>query len=441
MARSGLAAARLCLREGARPLCLDIRRPAGIDEALASLESAGARFHWGPHPVSALEGAKAIVKSPGIPDEIDFLVQARSLGIAVYSELEFASRFARGPIYGITGTNGKSTTTAWAADMLVRCGCACELVGNIGRPISEGVMSAASSTPLVTEISSFQLEGIETFHPAGAALLNLTADHLDRHRDLASYREAKMRIFRNQTATDHAVLGEQEDLASEVARRFAPRLLRFRAEDRGEEGAFLRGERIVVRFEGRELLLCGAGDLSLPGGHNRANALAALALLAPLDLPVDGLLASLTRFEGLAHRLEPAGTIGGIRYVNDSKATNTASLATALAAFASPLVLLAGGRGKGQDFGVVAESVQERCRAVILFGESAEVIRAAWGTQLCEVVADLAAAVDHAASIARPGEIVLLSPGCASFDQFRDYEHRGDDFRRFVACLETRREK
>jgi UDP-N-acetylmuramoylalanine--D-glutamate ligase len=435
MARSGFAAARLLIKEGARPLCLDLRRPADSESALADLERGGASFAWGPHDSSLLQGIERIIKSPGVRSEIDFLEQARARGIPIWSEIELAARCARGQILGVTGTNGKSTTTAWTADMLRRCGRDCELVGNIGRPISEGVLQASEDAVLVTEISSFQLEEVETFRPKGAALLNLTADHLDRHGDFDAYKEAKMRIFQNQTDEDHAVLGEQNEIADEVARRFSPRLLRFRLEDHGEEGAAIRGSTILTRHRGTETVLAKADELSLPGFHNLANALASLALLAPFRLPMDGLLDSLRGFAGLPHRLERIVESEAVLYVNDSKATNAESMMTALVAYTAPLILLAGGRGKGQDFTGSARLVRERCRKVILFGEAAREIAAAWGEDLCEVVEDLAEALRGAHRDARAGEIVLLSPACASFDQFRDYEERGDRFRGLVREL------
>lgn len=440
-ARSGLAAARLCVREGAKTVCLDLNKPPGEDSALRFLESAGAEFIWGPHPAGLLDDLDLIVKSPGVPGEIGFLEAARGKGIPIWSELELAGRFTTAPILGITGTNGKSTTAAWAADMLVRCGKACELVGNIGRPISDGVLLGDPTAILVTEVSSFQLEDIESFRPVCAALLNLTADHLDRHHDLDTYREAKMRIFMNQTEEDHAVLGDQDELADEVARRFRPRLLRFLLEDKGEDGAFCRSGRVVTRIRGRERDLCDVGEIALPGRHNVQNALAVIALLAPFDLPEEGTVGSLRTFPGLPHRLQTVATIDGVSYVNDSKDTNTDSLVIALAAFEEPLILLAGGRDKGQDFGPLAGSVRERCRKVVLFGEAAETMLAAWGSDICEVVPDLAAAVAHARAVARPGEIVLLSPACASFDQFSDYEERGEHFSKLVRKLAPAQEE
>jgi UDP-N-acetylmuramoylalanine--D-glutamate ligase len=437
MARSGFAAAALCLREGARPICLDLERPAGEEGRLAELEAAGARMIWGPHPSELLGRLGAIVKSPGVPGEIGFLAEARRRGIPIWSEVELAARCARGPILGITGTNGKSTTTAWAADLLRSCSFQHELCGNIGRPISDAVLHAEEGSILVTEISSFQLEDVAAFRPQGAALLNFTPDHLDRHPDLASYREAKMRIFENQSDDQHAVLGEQDDLAEEVSRRFRSRILRFRLADRGEEGAFARDGRLGIRLGGKETILCPEGELSLPGPHNRANALAALAIVAPLGPSPDGLVASLTTFSGLPHRLERVATIGSVLYVNDSKATNTDSLSVALEAFDAPLILLAGGRDKGQDFRPLADRVRKRCRKVLLFGESAASIRRQWGPDLCEELGEMAAAVDRAHALAEPGEIVLLSPACASFDQFANYEQRGDRFREFVRGLES----
>ncbi|MBD3162843.1 MAG: UDP-N-acetylmuramoyl-L-alanine--D-glutamate ligase [Candidatus Eisenbacteria bacterium] len=432
MARSGFGAVRLALRENARPIGLDLRRPGERDEQIRALESRGARFVWGPHPIDLLDEVDRVVKSPGVPSTIPFLVAARERGLAIVSEVELAASVAERPILAITGTNGKSTTTAWAADMVRRGGRAAEPVGNIGRSLSEGVLDAPPEAILVAEISSFQLEEIETFHPAGAALLNLTPDHLDRHADLSAYREAKMRIFSNQREADHAVLGEDEDLAEEVRRRFRPRIFRFRLADRGEEGSVLRDGRVLLRIGSTERTLCSDAEVALPGRHNRENALAALALVAPLGLAEEGLVESLRRFPGLPHRLERIETIESVDYVNDSKATNVDSLVIALAAFDARLILLAGGRGKGQDFAAAREPVRAHCRRVGLFGEAAETIRSAWGADRCERFPDLEEAFLWARATARPGEIVLLSPACASFDQFRDFEERGDRFRRLV---------
>ncbi len=432
LARSGLGAVRLSLAAGARPIGLDLREPAEHREEIARLESRGAAFIFGEHSIERLREADRIVKSPGVPSEIPFLVEARRLGIPIWSEIELACRYAAGTILAITGTNGKSTTTAWAADLVKRAARPHELAGNIGRSFADAVLESADETIFVVEISSFQLEEIEVFRPRGAALLNLTPDHLDRHGGLAAYREAKMRLFANQTQEDHAVLGPDDGIAAEVARRFRPRILRFRREDRGEEGAFIRDGRIGLRWNGGESLLCGAGELSLPGPHNRENALAALALVAPLGLPMESLVESLRSFPGLPHRLERIAEIGGVLFVNDSKATNVDSLATALEAFDAPLLLLAGGRDKGQDFRGIAAQVRRRCRRAYLFGESAGKIRGQWGEDLCGRYDDLESALEEAAAGARPGEIVLLSPACASFDQFQSYEERGDRFRDLV---------
>lgn len=435
MARSGVAAARLCLADGADVVCLDLRRPEGADEDLTYLKAGGAEFHWGPHPLAALSGVTRIIKSPGVRGEIELLNEARGRGIPIWSELELGFRRARGAVVAITGTNGKSTTTAWAADLLARAAIPYELAGNIGRPLADAVMEAEPGAVLVTEVSSFQLEDTESFRPRCAALLNLTPDHIDRHGDLARYREAKMRMFARQSSADYAVLGEQEDLASEVAARFRPRVLRFLFEDRGHEGAFVRSGTIITRFEGVEREYVPVGELSLPGPHNVANAMAALCLLLPLGVPTEVAREGLRRFPGLEHRLERVAVSHGVTYVNDSKATNTDSLVTALRAFTSPLLLLAGGRDKGQDFSPLRELVRSRSKRVLLFGESEETIRRAWGEDLCDLCGDMATALKHARETAEQGDTVLLSPACASFDQFRDYEDRGRQFRRLVIEL------
>jgi UDP-N-acetylmuramoylalanine--D-glutamate ligase len=382
-----------------------------------------------------LEGISRVVKSPGVRGEVAFLQAARKRDLPIWSELELASRMTDGDIIAITGTNGKSTTTAWVAHILTQAGIANELAGNIGRPISDAVMTARPGSVFVTEVSSFQLEDIESFRPASATILNLTPDHLDRHGGMAQYREAKMRLFMNQRQNDHAVLGEQEDIVEEVDRRFEMSILRFLQKDRGYDGAFLRDGMIVSRYLGVEENLMPASDLALPGPHNLANALAAICLLLPMGLRHVDMTQSLRTFSGLPHRLERVASLEGVLYVNDSKATNTDSLETALHAFKAPLILLAGGRDKGQDFRPLRDLVRRRCRSVLLFGECEAALREAWGADLCRLNGDLAAALRRARIEAVTGDIVLLSPACASFDQFRDYEDRGNQFRELVQAV------
>lgn len=507
LARSGLAAARLLHARGARLRLLGLEGPSRPDLAarLQELVEAGADLRLGPHDPAALEDVDLVVKSPGVSSEIPFLVAARSQGVPIVGELEIAALAAAGPIVAITGTNGKSTTTAWVGHMLETGGFAPEVVGNIGRPFADGVLARPEAT-FVVEVSSFQLEDTRTFHPRVATLLNLTPDHLDRHHTMEAYAGAKARIFAQQNTDDLAVLGGGPELES-----FLPPL-RARVLRTGEvpgggshpapagsgaapggvrapggarpngaatdgSGVFLRGDTLVLRAgadwpevrvvspggavgepreragahaaqraasapatrppwettDPEEVVLLSRGELALPGAHNLENAMAAAATAAAAGAPIAAIVDSLRTFPGLAHRLENVGEVAGVVCVNDSKATNVDSLVVALRAFPERVHLIAGGVGKGQDFAPVAPLVRERTRSVHLIGESAEILASAWAGADLRRSDSLAAALDGALGLARPGERILLSPGCASFDMFRDFEDRGDQFRDLVA--------
>jgi UDP-N-acetylmuramoylalanine--D-glutamate ligase len=422
-----------------------------------------------------------IVKSPGVSPQIPFLDAARAAGVPIVGELEISSLAADGPIVAITGTNGKSTTTAWVGHMLVAAGMEVEVAGNIGRPFAEAVLERPHAN-FVVEVSSFQLEDTRTFRPRVATLLNLTPDHLDRHGSMDAYAEAKSRIFRNQTGEDFAVLGPGPEL-DPFAVTARARVLRTgrtdpsdassasgggpawanplgpvgsndvasgakssggtpspaetradRSARHGSDGVRLEGDVLVLRLGGQapERLLRSA-ELALPGAHNLENAMAAAATAAAAGVPTEAIVRSLRTFPGLAHRLEPVGEVGGVICVNDSKATNVSSLQVALEAFPAPVHLIAGGVGKGQDFRPVAALVRDRTRSVHLIGESAAVLAEAWAGAQIHRAGSLEGALDAALTLARPGERVLLSPGCASFDMFRDFEDRGDQFRALVA--------
>jgi len=438
LARSGWGAARLLCARGARVDLLDLEAPSGTEEAalLDRLIGQGARPRFGPHDPAWLAEIALLVKSPGVSGSIPFLQEARRRGIPIIGELELAFLAARGPVLAITGTNGKSTTTAWAGDILRRAGQAHHVAGNIGRAFSEAVLEDPERI-FVLEVSSFQLEDTRAFHPRVAVILNLTPDHLDRHGDLRAYLEAKLRIFERQETDDVALLGPDEDLARRARPRIRGRLLRFAAADTGEDGAFLRGEMLFLRRGGREVPLLPRGDLSLPGPHNLENALAAAASTAALGAEAEAIRASLAGFPGLPHRLEPVGSIGGVRFVNDSKATNTDSLAVALRSFTGKVTLIAGGRDKGQDFGPLRDLVQSRVARLILIGEAREKMEEAWAGVPSRRAGSLEEAVEMALGSCRAGETVLLSPACASFDMFADYEDRGERFR--AAVLARRR--
>ncbi len=432
LARSGLGAARLLIDHDCTVELLDLKTPAGHESQLEELRAAGIPLRIGPHDPAWLRGYDLIVKSPGVPAEIPFLAEARRLGVCVIGELELAFLAAEGPVLAVTGTNGKSTTTAWLGDMLREAGLPVEVVGNIGRSFSDGVRHNAGAF-FACEVSSFQLEDIRSFRPAVACLLNLTQDHIDRHGTMEAYREAKLSIFRNQEPGDLSMVGPDDALAEEARTRTRGRWARFGMRDHGVEGAFAAGGALWLRRDGRGIRLAGLDDLALPGPHNAENAMAAAAAAFHAGVDPGALARSLCSFQGLPHRLEFVGEIGGVRFINDSKATNIDSLAVALRSFPGRVVLIAGGLGKEQDFGSVAPLVADRVSLVILIGTDAPVLEAAWGEDVgTRTAGSLEEAVDLAARHAVPGSAVLLSPACASFDMFDDYEARGDSFRAVV---------
>jgi UDP-N-acetylmuramoylalanine--D-glutamate ligase len=353
-----------------------------------------------------LDGVDVLVKSPGVPGEAPLVAAARERGIPVWSEIELASRFLQNPIVGVTGTNGKTTTTELLGAIL-----GARTAGNVGTALSELDGAVAAGEWIVCELSSFQLEDVERFRPRIAVLLNLEPDHLDRHGSFERYRDAKLRIFENQTEDDVAV----------VPRGFGP----------------VPGSGRRVEFGADDEL---PAEPLIPGAHNRENAAAASAVARAAGVAEESIAAALRSFPGVPHRLELVAEIGGVRWVDDSKATNTAAARRALTAFDAPLHLILGGSLKGERFGEFAQDVaRANVVTAYLIGEAAEPLAEdlAYAGVPFLLSATLDRAVAEAASAAQPGEVVLLSPACASYDQFRDFEHRGEEFRRLVENLKA----
>jgi len=435
LGRSGLGATRLLLDGGARVRALELEPSEETLARFAPLGERGAELIPGPHPLAALDGCDLVVRSPGVRDEVPILREAVRRGLPVRSEVALAAECVATPILAVTGTNGKTTTTAWTAHLLARAGYPAIACGNIGRALSDAVREEPAGTLFVVEISSFQLQDSPELHPHAAAILNLTPDHLDRHGDLDTYVRAKWTIARNQTPSDRLALGPGVEPPPDLAAR--ARRVRFAAEDPGTPDAlFARDGTIFARAEGAGAqAVLPVAELSLPGPHNLLNAMAALALAAGIEPRLARLAAGLRDFPGLPHRLETVGVVDGVRFVNDSKATNVDSMRVALQSFAAPLVLIAGGRDKAGPFEEITKLVEQHVRRLILVGEAAQRIRSAWPRVPSEIARDFADAVHRAYAAARGGAIVLLSPGCASFDLFRNYEHRGDVFRELVGRL------
>jgi UDP-N-acetylmuramoylalanine--D-glutamate ligase len=441
MARSGVAASRLLLACRAEVTATDARPLESWQADARALAAAGVRCIGGGHPAEAFAGAELVVVSPGVPVDHPALEACRRHGVPVIGELELAWRAATADVLAVTGTNGKTTTTALLGALVAETGRPVVVGGNIGRPLAVDALALTPEALVVAEVSSFQLETAERFRPRVAVLTNLTPDHLDRHRSLEAYAEAKARIFARQTAEDWAVLNADDPGSAALAGRVRGRLLWFSRRRPVSEGACVAGDWLTLRLDGRETPVCPVVEIALRGAHNLENVLAATAAAAWAGVPPGRLRAAISAFRAVAHRIEWVRDLGGVAFYNDSKGTNVDATLKALAAFPEPIVLIAGGRDKAQDFAPLGRAAAGRVKAAVLIGEG----RATIGPALRPVTAvheaaSMAEAVRQAARLAAPGDVVLLSPACASFDMFRDYEHRGEVFKAEVAKLEPDRE-
>jgi UDP-N-acetylmuramoylalanine--D-glutamate ligase len=423
LARSGVAAALALSARGEEVIGCD----AGAPE-VGRLRKAGVEVHLDASGEHLAARARTLIKSPGVPQDAPAVVAARRGGLAVLGELELAWRLIPNEFIAVTGTNGKTTTSEWIGHIHREASLPVAVAGNVGTAASSLAGSLPSEATVVCEASSFQLEDADAFAPEAAVLLNLSPDHLDRHASYEDYVAAKLRIFARQSNDDIAV-APQALMARDLGG--CARRIPFGS----EPGAEL-SERAGYLWWDEEPLLPVAG-LSLPGAHNRENAMAAAAVCLARGIPPDAVRAGLSTFAGVPHRLETVAEHDGVAYVNDSKATNVASTLVALAAYAGGVHLIAGGRGKSQDFTPLAPAVAERCRAVYLIGEDAgEIELALAGSAVpVEQCHELSRAVSAAHAAARPGDTVLLSPACASYDQYPDFEARGEHFRALVREL------
>lgn len=433
LARSGVAAALALRGRGETVIGLDRGTPPRAQE----LEGAGVELHLGETGgVELLDRVRTLVKSPGVPSETPVVSAARASGIAVIGELELAWRMLPNELIAVTGTNGKTTTVELIGHIHRCAAIPVAVAGNVGLALSGLVREADERLTIVCEVSSFQLEDTLAFSPDAAVLLNLAPDHLDRHGSLERYVAAKLEIFAHQGPGDLAVLPLDTGLGDVEVGEIGggAHRIRFGASERAELSQ--RGGEL--RWEGRRLM--AVEDVRLRGAHNLQNAMAAAAVCLGRGVDADAVVSALRDFPGVAHRLEEISTVDGVLYVNDSKATNVASTLVALDAMASdglPVHLILGGLGKGQDFSPLSTAVQRGCRAVYLIGEDApQVERALIGTDVPLVqCGDLERALSQACRAARGGDVVLLSPGCASFDQFTDFEVRGERFRELVGGI------
>lgn len=413
-----------------------------LEERAALLRSLGADVFLDSAKIPA--DADLIVASPGIPPSSAIMISARACGVPVISELEFAYRISSAPWIAITGTNGKTTTTALVEHLLRESGIPAESVGNIGRAATRVAGEAGSATVLVAEVSSFQLALTEQFHPRVAVLLNITPDHVDWHGSFEAYSADKARVFANQTHGDTAVIDVDDIGSAQYVAPVAARGVDVRRVSLSQDSAdaLLDGDMLVLMVHGTKVPLVSRGDLRIRGDHNVSNALAAAEAAHAIGACIESIRTGLCTFEPIEHRLESVGVVRGAEYFNDSKATNPDAVLKALTAFEDrPLVVLLGGHNKGNDFESLARAVCGRCKGAVIFGESADELEAAFAAvdaRFSIVRTDgMAGAVAAAAGIAQAGDVIVLSPACASFDEFDDYEHRGRVFCEIVRSLDA----
>jgi len=434
-ARSGRALAEALVERGVSVMVADAKEEKDLP-GVEELRRRGVEFFLGGSGTDFLEGADWLAISPGVPLTAPPVEAARERGIPVLAEVEIAFRIAEAESDGenrwiaITGTNGKSTTTAWIAEILKRAGRPVALAGNIGSPIS-GFLETRGPRDFVCELSSFQLEAIDRFRPHVAVLTNITPDHLDRYADFSEYARAKARIFENQEPVDFAVINADDPAASaiDVSSRRVLFSRRGRPETRGAAAWLENGEVFWGEGSSRRSVVA-ASELALPGAHNLENAMAALATAECLGTPAAATLDTLTRFEGLPHRTQLVASGGGVNWVDDSKGTNVDETAKSLEGFPDgSVILILGGRDKHGDFAALAGLVGKRARLVLTIGEAAGTIEAALaGKANVERRVTMEQAVARAREVAKPGDTVLLSPACASFDQYKNFEQRGRHF-------------
>lgn len=435
LGKSGVASALFLASRGARVTVSDAKSEEQLRHEIPALLDRGITVETGKHGERTFRDQDLIVVSPGVPQDVPPLQHARRLGIPVIGEIELTARFLDGHVIAITGSNGKTTTTTLTGEIIASGGHKTLVGGNIGTPAITFVEHSSNDTWVVLEISSFQLESIESFHPHISAILNITPDHLDRHGSMENYIAAKARIFENQTAEDFAVLNADNEATRKLGTGLKPRVLWFSRLHEVERGAFVRDGHIVYR-NGREEVILPLSEISLKGAHNVENVLAAVAMGMAAGIEPVAIRRAVKEFRAVEHRLEYVATLRGVEYFNDSKATNVDATIKALESFPGNIHLILGGKDKGSDYTELNDLLRARVKRVYTIGAAAAKIeQQIAGAVPITAALTLDAAVRKAADQAVEGDIVLLAPACASFDQFNSYEERGRVFKQLVQSL------
>ena len=441
MARSGIAAAQLLRAHGADVTVNDSKTEEQLGDALRVLDGLQLERKFGCAADELLEGQDVLVISPGIPRDAEFVRRAESMGIYVLGELELAAQLSEGTLVAVTGTNGKTTTVSLLGEIFRNAGKMTHVVGNIGYPFSLAATVSRPEDVIVCEVSSFQMETADTFHPHVALLTNITEDHLNRHGTMEVYTEMKMRMFRRQTAEDWAVFNADDPALDGLPAQVKSRVLLFSRKKEVREGAFVRDGSVIFRLNGEEKTVCRTDEIRILGPHNLENALGAVCCAAVMNVPIPVIRHSLRTFAGVEHRIESVRILDGVEYFNDSKGTNVDSTLKAVESMRKPTVLILGGYDKHTSFDPLSREIVNRSgtiREVVLIGQTASKIEAslrAAGYEHISRAESMWDAVLLCSQLAEDGWNVLLSPACASFDMYKDYEERGRVFKNIVRSL------
>lgn len=432
-ARSGLAAALALKKIGARPFLSEIKAADKCADTVAALKADGIEYEFGGH-TNRLFNNELLIISPGVPANSEVVRRAGERDLKIISELELGFQLCRGRTIAITGSNGKTTTTSLVGEIFKHSNLKGVVAGNIGKPFVSVAGDIGEKDWAIIEVSTFQLEWVESFKPKVAAVLNITPDHLDRHGTMENYIALKLKVFANQNGTDMAVVNADDNHLkkySSVSETF-----RFSTSGKIDQGCFIDDGVMYLRRQGEQTSVIDVHEIGIQGPHNLANACAAAACCGAADIEIAAIAAGLKSFEGVEHRLEQVRLIGGVSFINDSKATNVDAVYWALRSVFHPVILIAGGRDKQGDFASLRELVRSRVKDIVLIGEAASKIAAAFeGITTIHNAGSMADAVNQAYALAKPGGTVLLSPGCASFDMFDNFEHRGRVFKEAVMNL------
>ena len=441
MARSGIAAAELLLHHGAIPILADSKTEEALGDSLNSLRGTACQFRLGEDPIALLDEADILLISPGVPIDAPVVLAAKEKGVSVTGELEAAYTMLKGDVLAISGTNGKTTTTTLVGKIFENAGRITHVAGNIGYPLSAVAKVSKKEDVSVVEVSSFQLESIKTFRPRVAALLNITEDHLNRHGTMAQYIKLKQRLFENQKPTDVAVLNMDDPVLFKMASKLKGRVAFFSRTQKVPAGAYVENGKIIWLWDGVAKPICDVEQILIPGPHNLENALAATAMACAMGVPAPIIRHTLASFTGVEHRIEKVRVFRSVTYINDSKGTNVDSTIKAVQSMRVPTVLILGGYDKHTDFMPLCKEIvaSGKISRIITIGQTARQIEAQLseaGYTDVEPARSLEEAVNMARDMAQTGGNVLLSPACASFDMFKDFEQRGEIFKQLVNALQ-----